>query len=251
MRQATGGGYPVKKPIAPITVNHGVNPGWGVHEERPAIPAFGGAAEIGRLAIMFTLWSRVESFLYDEVGIERLISEKEEKKQRTILLESETYLIALLCLLNNDHYSASGLVDAMVGVDASADQRGNARKRILNRTLPVVGDRYGLIDYSERHMGNSMEYSICRSQRLVEFAEQHLIPAIGSIFDINAKANTQASQTEPTRSTVGSRSASNISVRSRKSNADKSARPAAAKSRGAVQKVTSGKTRSTTRGAKK
>jgi len=153
-----------------------------VYEERPVIPAFNGVAEIGKLALMFTLWSRVEEFLYQEIGIEPLDSPKEEKKHRAVLLESETYLTALLCLLNNEHYSAGGLVDAMVGVDATADQRGNARKRILNRTLPIVGDRYGLIEYSERHMGNSMEYSICRSDRLVEFADTHLVTGVSSII---------------------------------------------------------------------
>jgi len=69
-------------------------------------------AEIGKLALMFTLWSRVEEFVYNDKGIEPLNSLKEEKKHRAILLESETYLVALLCLLNNDYYSASGLVDA-------------------------------------------------------------------------------------------------------------------------------------------
>lgn len=170
------------KSCAPFTADHGVNPGWGVYEERPVIPAFGNVAEIGKLALMFTLWSRVEDFLYNDAGIEPLDSLKEEKKHRAILLESETYLTALLCLLNNDYYSAGGLVDAMVGVDATADQRGNARKRILNRTLPVAGDRYGLINYSERHMGNSMEYSICRSDRLVEFAETHLVTGFSNII---------------------------------------------------------------------
>lgn len=189
MREATSGNQAVKQSVAPITASHGLNPGWGVYEERPSIPAFGGAAEIGRLALMFTLWSRVEHFIYTEVGIEPLSSLKEEKKHLSILLESETYLIALLCLLNNEYYSASGLVDAMVGTDATADQRGNARKRILNRTLPVVGDHYGLIDYSERHMGNSMEYSICRSQRLVEFAESHLVTSINGMFESFASSS--------------------------------------------------------------
>ncbi len=182
MREAVSGDKPVKKSIAPFTAEHGVTPGWGVYEERPTIPSFNGAAEIGKLALMFTLWSRIEFFIYEEVGIQPLTSAKDEKKHLSVLLESETYLISLLCLLNNDHYSAGGLVDAMVGTDASADQRGNARKRILNRTLPIVGDRYGLIDYSERHMGNSMEYSICRSERLVHFAETHLLTSFKGIF---------------------------------------------------------------------
>jgi len=115
-----------------------------VYEERPAIPAFTGVAEISKLALMFTLWSRIESFLYDEIGL--------------------------------------------------ADQRGNARKRILNRTLPIVGDHYKLIDYSERHEGNSMEYSICRSERLVKFAETHLVPAINGMFGKSTNnANSQKS----------------------------------------------------------
>ena len=188
----------------PFTADHGVNPGWGVYEERPIIPAFNGVAEIGKLALMFTLWSRVEEFLYNDVGIEPLESLKEEKKHLAVLLESETYLTALLCLINNEHYSAGGLVDAMVGVDATADQRGNARKRILNRTLPIVGDRYGLIEYSERHMGNSMEYSICRSDRLVEVAETYLVTGvsniIGAVTTPSANKSPKRSKSENPRS---------------------------------------------------
>jgi len=133
------GHKPALKASSAFTADHGVNPGWGVYEERPVIPEFNNVAEIGKLALLFTLWSRVEDFIYNDVGIKPLDAAKEEKKHRAVLLESETYLIALLCLLNNEHYSAGGLVDAMVGVDATADQRGNARKRILNRTLPIVG----------------------------------------------------------------------------------------------------------------
>jgi len=175
-----------------MTVEHGVNPGWGVYEERPVIPEFTGVAEIGKLATLLTLWARVEDYLYTDVGIEPLSSAKEEKKHLSVLLESETFLVALLCLLNNDHYSASSLVDAMVGVNASADQRGNARKRILNRTLPIVGDHYGLIDYSERHMGNSMEYSICRSQRLVDFAELQLVTGVNDLIGMDISASKPA-----------------------------------------------------------
>lgn len=183
-----------KKKVAPFSADHGVNPGWGVYEERPVIPDFNGVAEIGKLAMLFTLWARIEDYLYEEVGIEPLSTPKEEKKHRAVLLESETYLVALLCLLNNEHYSAGALVDAMVGVAASADQRGNARKRILNRTLPIVGDHYGLIDYSERHMGNSMEYSICRSQRLVDFAESHLVTGLNEILGIEVGSEQSKSK---------------------------------------------------------
>jgi len=123
--------------------------------------------------MLLTLWARVEDYLYDHVGIEPLSSAKEEKKHLSVLLESETFLVALLCLLSDEHYSAGSLVDAMVGVNASADQRGNARKRILNRTLPIVGD-------------NSMEYSICRSQRLVDFAELNLVTGINDILGIDS-----------------------------------------------------------------
>ena len=172
-----------KKSIAPFSAEHGLNPGWGVYEQKPAVPQFNGAAEIGKLALMLTLWSKVEDFLYQEVGIQPLEDAKEEKKHLSILHESETYLVAILCLLNSEHYSASGLVDAMAGVNASADQRSNARKRLLNRTLPVGADRYGLFDYSERHMGNSMEYSICRSDRLVEFAEAQLVSGVQTVLD--------------------------------------------------------------------
>jgi len=180
-----------KTKVAAFTADHGVNPGWGVYEERPVIAPFSGTAEIAKLAMMFTLWVRVEDYLYQQIGIQPLTAAKEEKKHLSVLLESETFLVAILCLLNNEHYSAGGLVDAMVGVGASADQRGNARKRIINRTLPIIGDRYGLIDYSERHMGNSMEYSICRSARLVEFAESHLVTAVNELFD------SQVSLAEP------------------------------------------------------
>ena len=183
---------PPKKNVAAMTVEHGVNPGWGVYEERPVIPDFNGVAEIGKLATLLTLWAHVEDYLYTDVGIEPLSSAKEEKKHLSVLLESETFLVALLCLLNNDHYSASSLVDAMVGVNASADQRGNARKRILNRTLPIVGDHYGLIDYSERHMGNSMEYSICRSQRLVDFAELQLVTGVNDLIGMDISASKPA-----------------------------------------------------------
>ena len=172
-----------KKSIAPFSAEHGLNPGWGVYEQKPAVPQFNGAAEIGKLALMLTLWSKVEDFLYQEVGIQPLEDAKEEKKHLSILHESETYLVAILCLLNSEHYSASGLVDAMAGVNASADQRSNARKRLLNRTLPVGADRYGLFDYSESHMGNSMEYSICRSDRLVEFAEAQLVSGVQTVLD--------------------------------------------------------------------
>ena len=171
------------KSIAPITPELGLNPGWGVYEQKPAIPQFEGTQEIGKLALMLTLWSKVEDFLYQEAGIKPLEDAREEKKHLSILLESETYLVAILCLLSNQHYSASGLIDAMVGVNATADQRGNARKRLLNRTLPVGADRYGLFDYSERHVGNSMEYSICRSNRLVEFARTQLVPDVQSVLD--------------------------------------------------------------------
>ena len=188
-----------KKNVAPFTAEHGVNPGWGVYEEKPIIPAFNGVTEIGKLALMFTLWTGIEDFLYGEVGIKPLSSEKDEKKYRAILLESETFLIALLCLLNQEHYSAGGLVDAMVGVGANADQRGNARKRILNRTLPIVGDHYGLFDYSERHMGNSMEYSICRSERLVQFAETHLVTRINDIIGPVAVKSTSSGTPGPVR----------------------------------------------------
>jgi len=183
------------------------------------IPEFRNVAEIGKLALMFTLWSRIEDFIYNDVGIKPLEASKEEKKHRAVLLESETYLVALLCLLNNEHYSASGLVDAMVGVDATADQRGNARKRILNRTLPIVGDRYGLIDYSERHMGNSMEYSICRSSRLVEFAETHLVSGfdsiVGNIADASAKTRAATQKKSKSRKSESKKPTKTVSAKDR------------------------------------
>ncbi len=205
----------------PFTADHGINPGWGVHEERPAIPEFKGVAEIARIAMMFTLWSKVDNYLYQQVGIEPLSLAKEEKKHRAVLLESETFLVALLCLLNDEHYSANGLVDAMVGVNASADQRGNARKRILNRTLPICGDRYGLFDYSERHMGNSMEYSICRSARLVEFAETHLVTGVQGLIGVepliaNEQPVASAEKKPKTKKTVAKKAMANKNTTGKK-----------------------------------
>lgn len=240
MRDGTSGNQPVKPSVAPISASHGLNPGWGVYEERPSIPVFSGAAEIARLALMFTLWSRVEKFIYDEVGVQPLESLKEEKKHLSILLESETYLIALLCLLNNEHYSASGLVDAMVGANATADQRGNARKRILNRTLPVVGDHYGLIDYSERHMGNSMEYSICRSQRLVDFAEAHLVTSINSLFG--------STEQTPTTKSAPRKAVKKAAVESKK---DRTTRQTVVKPSRSVTGKTAAKKKASTSGAGK
>lgn len=166
---------------AAFTAEHGINPGWGVYEERPKIPPFSGVAEVAKLTLMFTLWSKVEDFLYQKVGTQPLSVAKEEKKHLAVLRESESYIVVLLCLLNNEHYSASSLVDALVGAEATADQRRNARKRLLDRTIPVLGERYGLLDFSERHVGNSMEYSICRSERLVQFAETYLVPGFTNL----------------------------------------------------------------------
>jgi len=168
-------------PATAFTAEHGINPGGGVYEERPQIPPFGGVEEVAKLTLMFTLWSKVDDFLYQKVGIKPHAVAKEEKKHRAVLRESESYIVVLLCLLNNEHYSASSLVDALVGADATADQRRNARKRLLDRTIPVLGERYGLLDFSERHVGNSMEYSICRSERLVQFAETYLVPGFNNL----------------------------------------------------------------------
>jgi len=257
MQEAGSDKTTAKKNVAAFTADHGVNPGWGVYEERPLIPAFNGVAEIGKLAMLLTLWVRIEDFLYKEIGIRPQATAKDEKKYLAVLLESETFLVALLCLLNNEHYSASSLVDAMVGVNASADQRGNARKRILNRTLPIVGDHYGLFDYSERHMGNSMEYSICRSQRLVDFAEANLVTGINDILgDVTAGNSTSKPVSKVSKKSTAKRSAAkkpvNAKTRRAKSSAVKSkvSKPAAAKAIAATTKVVKTKTARTSGEAK-
>jgi len=51
MDEATASKQPAKKSVAPFSAEHGVNPGWGVYEERPAIPAFTGVAEISKLPL--------------------------------------------------------------------------------------------------------------------------------------------------------------------------------------------------------
>jgi len=98
--------------------------------------------------MLLTLWARVEDYLYDHVGIEPLSSAKEEKKHLSVLLESETFLVALLCLLSDEHYSAGSLVDAMVGVNASADQRGNARKWVITTDCSTTVNGIWAIQWS-------------------------------------------------------------------------------------------------------
>lgn len=171
--------------VTPISASLGVNPHWadqGDAEEQgvelAAIPQFGGTAEIARMALMFTLWASVESYLYDDEQIEPLSVLREEKKHLSVLRESETSIICLLCLLNNEYYTAGKLIDAMIGEFATADQRGNARKRLVNRTLPVIADRYGLLNSYEVGHGSTREYRICRSERLVRFADKHLVTGV-------------------------------------------------------------------------
>ena len=170
----------------PISASLGVNPHWSDSDEDPAktavdldnIPDFSGGSEIARMALMFTLWASVEGFLYEDEQIEPLSLAREEKKHLSVLREAETSIICLLCLLNNEYYSAGKLVDAMIGEFATADQRGNARKRLVNRTLPVIADRYGLLKCYEVGHNNSREYRICRSERLVRFADKHLVTGV-------------------------------------------------------------------------
>ncbi len=169
----------------PISASLGINPHWSEQDvdhqpavELDSIPEFEGSSEIARMALMFTLWASVEGFLYEEEQIEPLSVAREEKKHLSVLREAETSIICLLCLLNNEYYSAGKLVDAMIGEYATADQRGNARKRLINRTLPTVSDRYGLLNCYEVGSGNSREYRICRSERLARFAEQHLVTGV-------------------------------------------------------------------------
>ena len=77
----------------------------------------------------------------------------------------------------------------MLGEFASADERGNARKRLINRTLPVIADHYGLLQVREHVRGKSREYSICRSERLAAFAQNHLVSGFN---DIVAAAGEQS-----------------------------------------------------------
>lgn len=177
---------PLQTPVRGIGTDLGVNTDW--QQVSPAsadqpmqIPTFEGAGEIGKMALMLTLWTAVESYLYETCGVAAVSNHTEEKKHRAILNESETMIICLLCLLNNEPYTAGGLVDAMIAPDASADQRGNARKRLINRTLPVIADRYQLLQFREHNKGNLREYSIARSARLATFAEQVLVTGVRQI----------------------------------------------------------------------
>jgi len=172
----------------PISASLGVNPHWcetddaGEPLQMADVPEYEGRSEIARMALMFTLWSSVEAYLYEEIKIEPLSVAREEKKNLSVLREAETSLICLLCLLNDGYYSAGKLVDAMIGEFATVDQRGNARKRLLNRTLPVIGERYGLLNCYEVGAGNSREYRICRSERLSRYAEKYLVTGVRELM---------------------------------------------------------------------
>ena len=168
--------------VRSITPSLGVNPDWHeVQYSELEVPSFRGGQQIAQMALMYTLWSNVEDFLYTECQLSPLETAKEEIKHLGILRESETSVICLLCLLNNEPYTAGRLVDAMITQNSSADQRGNARKRLLNRTLPIIADRYGLLQYREHNKGNLKEYRISRSARLVAFAEQYLVTGVQQI----------------------------------------------------------------------
>ena len=178
--------------VTPISASLGVNPLWTDEEntvdsvELAPIPQFEGTSEIARMALMFTLWASVEAYLYEEEQVEPLTVAREEKKHLSVLRESETSIICLLCLLNNEYYTAGRLIDAMVGGFATPDQRGNARKRLVNRTLPVIADRYGLLRYYEVGHGNTREYRICRSERLARFAGKHLVTGVKQLMGENS-----------------------------------------------------------------
>ena len=166
----------------PISVSLGVNTQWQAETaSQIEVPPFNGSSQIAQMALMFSLWSEVEMFLYDECQLQPLAENKAELKNLGILRESESSVICLLCLLNNQAYTAGGLVDAMINRNSSADQRGNARKRLLSRTLPVLADRYGLLQYQAFNKGNLKEYRISRSARLAVFAEQHLVAGVQQI----------------------------------------------------------------------
>ncbi len=169
--------------VRPLTASLGVNPDWS-DDSPPAleVPAFNGVQQITQMTLMFTLWTRVEAYLYGECSVQPLENRKEETRHLNVLRESETSILCLLCLLNNEPYSAGRLVDAMIGQSATADQRGNARKRLINRTLPVIADRYGLLQYRENNQGKVKEYAITRSARLAAFAENHLATGVQQII---------------------------------------------------------------------
>lgn len=170
--------------VRPINADLGVNPDWHQPAQAPIeVPPYKGVQQITQMTLMFTLWAGVEAYLYGECSIAPLEFRKEEKRQLGILRESETSILCLLCLLNNEPYSAGGLVDAMIGEHATADQRGNARKRLITRTLPVIADRYGLLQYQQNYKGNLREYSIARTTRLATFAEQHLAVGVQQIVE--------------------------------------------------------------------
>lgn len=170
--------------VRPITASLGVNTAWQQEADQPLeLPSFQGVQQITQMALMFTLWSRVEDYLHGDCEVVPLTAKRDEKKNLAILRESESSIICLLCLLNNEPYTAGGLVDAMIGQAATVDQRGNARKRLINRTLPVIADRYGLLQYRENNKGNLREYSIGRSARLAEFAESYLASGVEQIVN--------------------------------------------------------------------
>lgn len=198
-RSAHAGSPPEPAVARPITSLLGVNPDWQEQSDSQLdVPAFRGVQQITQMALMFTLWGRVEEYLYNDCQIAPLAVEKDELKHLGILRESETSVICLLCLLNNEPYTAGRLVDAMIFGGSSADQRGNARKRLLNRTLPVIADRYGLLQYREHNKGNLKEYRISRSARLAAFAEQHLVAGVQQIIGADF---TQSDKCEPNAAT--------------------------------------------------
>ncbi|OED42321.1 hypothetical protein AB833_06615 [Chromatiales bacterium (ex Bugula neritina AB1)] len=169
--------------VRSIDADLGVNRSWREssapsHATGLVIPAYQGAAEVAKMALIITLWAEVKDYLYDNCAVAALDSQGEEKKHLAILNESETMIICLLCLLNNEPYTAGGLVDAMLSSEASSDQRGNARKRLINRTLPVIAGRYKLLQFRESNKGNLREYSIARSVRLARFAEEVLVGGV-------------------------------------------------------------------------
>lgn len=178
--------------VKPLTADLGVNPGWKASSDAALeVPAYNGVEQITQMALMFTLWASVEPYLYGECELNPLQNRKAEQRDLGILRESETSVLCLLCLLNNEPYSAGRLVDAMIGEAATADQRGNARKRLINRTLPVVADRYGLLQYQTINQGNLKEYRITRTVRLAQFAERHLAAGVRHITGSDVTAGEE------------------------------------------------------------
>ena len=65
----------------PISASLGVNTQWQAETaSQIEVPPYNGASRIAQMALMFSLWSQVETFLYDECQLEPLSETKAELK---------------------------------------------------------------------------------------------------------------------------------------------------------------------------